>query len=113
MVKVGDRAVEKIAEKGRPDGSASLRKGGFGNRGPAEVAKEVVQLHRGGLTYQLQNEGDGTAKGQRTAANELPVGLIDVQRTLCLSEVRKSAQQCQIAMEGVGHSPKIGSRLMP
>ena len=39
-VKVGDRAVEEIAEKGRPDGAAALRKGGLSDRGPAKVAKK-------------------------------------------------------------------------
>ena len=112
-VKVGDRVVEIIAEKGRLDGPAAVCEGGLSDRGPAKVAEEVVEFDGGGLTDQLQDEGHGATKGQRAGANEVPVGLIDVQRALCLSEVRKSAHQCQITVKGVGHSPKIGSRLMP
>ena len=50
-IKIRDKAVAEIAEKGRPDGAAALRKGGLSDRGPAEVAKEIVQLHRGGLAH--------------------------------------------------------------
>ena len=112
-VKFGDRAVEEIAEKGRPDGAGALGKGGLSDRGPAKVAEEVVQFDGGGLADQLQDEGYGATKGQRAGANEVPVGLIDVQRALCLGKVRKSTQQCQITVNVVGHSPKIGKRLMP
>ena len=90
IVKVGDRAVEEIAEKGRPDGAAALRKGTLSDRIPAEVA-EVVQFDGGGLTDQLQDESHGATKGQRAGANEVPVGLIDLQCALCLGEVRKGA----------------------
>ena len=111
-IKIRDKAVEEIAEKGRPDSAATLRKGGLSDRSPAEKAKEVVQFDGGGLADQLQDESHGATKGQRAGANEVPVGLIDVQRTLCLGEVRKSAQQCQITVKGLGHSSKIESRLM-
>ena len=66
----------------------------------------------GGLADQLQVEGNSTMKGQRTAANEVPVGLGDVLPALCLGRIREGAQQCQIALEGVGDSSKTGSRLM-
>ena len=71
-----------------------------------------MEFDGGGLTDQLQDEGHRATEGQRTAADEMPVRLVDVQRALCLGEVRKGAQQCQITVKGVGHSPKIGSRLM-
>ena len=112
-VKVGDRAVEEIAEKSRPDGAAALRKGGLSDRNPAEEAKKVVQFDSSGLAHQLQNEGHGATKGQRAGANEVPVGLIDVLGTLLRGKVRKDAQEGEKAGQGVGHSPKIGSRLMP
>ena len=98
-VKVGDREVEKIAEEGLPDGLA-------------EEDKEAMEFDRGRLAVQLQDEGNNATKGQRTAANEVPVELLDVLRALCLGRIREGAQQCQIAMEGVGHYSKTGSRLM-
>ena len=112
-VKVGDRAVEEIAEKGRPDGAAALRKGGLSDRSPAEVAKEVVEFDGSGLADELQDKGYGAPKGQRTVPDEVPVRLIDVLRALLLSEVGEAAQERKKAGQGVGHSPKIRSRLMP
>ena len=112
-VKFGDRAVEEIAEKGRPDGAGALGKGGLSDRGPAEEAEEVVQFDGGGLADQLQDEGHGATKDQRTGANEVLVGLIDVLNILLSGKVRKGAQEGEKASQGVGHSPKIGSRLIP
>ena len=111
-VKVGDRAVEEIAEKGRPDGPAALCKGGLSDRSTAKVAEEVVELHSGGLAHQLQDEGHGATKGQRAGANEVPMGLIDVLGTLLRIRSGKTRKRERKRVRA-WVIPKIGSRLMP
>ena len=96
-----------------PDGAVTQRNGGFGERSPAEKVDVVVQFEGGRLADQLQDEGHGATKDQRTGANEVLVGLIDVLNILLSGKVRKGAQEGEKASQGVGHSPKIGSRLIP
>ena len=110
---VRDGTVEEVPEKGRPDGSPALGKGRLGHRRATEVAKEVVQRHGGGLADQLEDEGDSARKGQRAGADEVSLRIVDVSRALLRGEIGKGAQEGQVAVQGVGHTPKFGSRLMP
>ena len=62
-IKVGDRAVEEIGEKGRPDGAAALRKGGLSDRSTAKVAGTVAPFDGGGLLTSCRMQAKVRRKG--------------------------------------------------
>ena len=74
--------------------------------------EEVVQFDGGGLADQLQDKGHGATKGQRAGLEEVSVGLVDILRSSLFCEVGEAAQERRRAVQGVGHPPKLGSRLM-
>ena len=74
--------------------------------------EEVVQFDSGGLGDQLQGKGHGTKRGQRGGADEVSLGLVDILRSSLFCEVGEAAQERRKAVQGVGHPPIFGSRLM-